>query len=181
MNLHEAKRPVLIFGQRIHQGHAEREARELAELLQIPVCLTWVAADLLPESNPLRIGTFGTHGTRAANFAVQNADYLLCIGTRLDTKATGTPAKWFAREAHIVMVDIYQPEIDKIEKIGVKVHGVCMDVKVFIGKFVAGLYWQSRWPEWWPYSNCADWLARCQDWKRRYPVVLPEYEQEEGG
>lgn len=123
MNLYEAKRPVLIFGQGIHQGHAEREAVELANLLQIPVALTWGAADLLPESNPLRIGTFGTHGTRAVNFAVQNADFILSIGCRLDTKATGTPAKWFAREAHIVMVDIDQAEIDKMAQVGVKVQG----------------------------------------------------------
>jgi len=180
VNLPEARRPVLVLGAGIHQGHAEREARELAGLLQIPVCLTWGAADLLPESNPLRIGTFGTHGTRAANFAVQNADYLLCIGTRLDTKATGTPAKWFAREAHIVMVDIDQAEIDKMEKIGVQVEGVCMDAKKFIIGLCASIRAQAPLPEWWPYSNCADWLARCQDWKRRYPVVLPEYEQEEG-
>lgn len=174
MNLHESKRPVLIFGAGIHQCHAEREARGLAELLQIPVCLTWGAADLLPESNPLRIGTFGTHGTRAANFAVQNADYLLCIGTRLDTKATGTPAKWFAREAHIVMVDIDESEIAKMEKVGVKVEGVCEDAKTFIQtNLIAAQYNQ-------PTGDVSAWLLRCQDWKRRYPAVLPEYEREEG-
>jgi len=184
MDISKAKRPVLVFGAGIHQGHAEREARKLAELLQIPVCLTWGACDLLPESNPLRIGTFGTHGTRASNFAVQNADYLLCIGTRLDTKATGTPAKWFAREAHIVMVDIDQAEIDKMEKIGVKVEGVCMDVKEYL-RLAINMEIQIQFAdidhetaENYIFAN--PWLTHCQDWKRRYPVVLPEYEQEEG-
>ena len=174
MNLHEANRPVLVFGAGVHQGHAEHEARELANLLQIPVCLTWAAADILPESSPYRIGCFGTHGTRAANFAVQNADFLLTIGTRLDTKATGTPAKWFAREAHIVMVDIDQAEIDKMAKIGVKVEGVCEDSKTYIARLAAT---HSS-----PYAFLpaySEWLARCQDWKHRYPIVLPEYEQEE--
>ena len=180
MNLHEAKRPVLIFGQGIHQGHAEKEARELADLLQIPVCLTWGCCDLLPESDPLRIGTFGTHGTRAANFAVQNADYLLCIGTRLDTKATGTPAKWFAREAHIVMVDIDQSEIDKMAHVGVKVQGECFDAKWYMQSILKQREAFAAWdggmfPVAWP-----EWLARCQDWKHRYPIVLPEYEQEDG-
>ena len=174
MNLHEAKRPVLILGQGVHQANAAKEARALVELLQIPVALTWGAADILPESNPLRIGTFGTHGTRAANFAVQNADYLLCIGTRLDTKATGTPAKWFAREAHIVMVDIDLNEIGKMEKVGVEVEGVCMDANHFMHLYKLGLIEEAFTPRW------GDWLAKCQDWKRRYPPVLPEYESEEG-
>ena len=184
MNLHEAKRPVLVLGAGIHQGHAEREAVELANLLQIPVCLTWGFCDGLPESSPLRIGTFGTHGTRAANFAVQNADFLLCIGTRLDTKATGTPAKWFAREAYIVMVDIDQAEIDKMSKIGVKVDGVCMDAKEYIRAGCPQVTFGPARPEgvtlWRGYPDVSDWLARCQDWKRRYPPVLPEYEREDG-
>lgn len=180
MNMHKAKRPVLVFGAGIHQGHAADEARALAELLQWPVALTWGAADLLPESNPLRIGTFGTHGTRAANFAVQNANYLLCIGTRLDTKATGSPAKWFAREAHIVMVDIDQAEIAKMAQVGVTVEGICTDAKKYISGLIRSIGAQASIPEWWPASDCADWLDRCQYWKRRYPAVLPEYEREEG-
>ena len=175
MNLHEALRPILILGAGIHQGRAEKDARDLAELLQIPVCLTWGCCDLLPESNPLRIGIFGTHGTRAANFAVQNADFLLCIGTRLDTKATGTPAKWFAREAHIVMVDIDRAEIEKMDKVGVKIHGQCHDAVFYMNGLTAALQELPL-----PKPFASDWLARCQDWKRRYPAVLPEYEREEG-
>lgn len=171
MNLHSAQRPVLIFGAGIHQSNAAAEARELVELLQIPVALTWGAADLLPESSPLRIGTFGTHGTRAANFAVQNCDFALVIGCRLDTKATGSPAKWFAREAHIIMVDIDRAELDKMEKVGVKVEGVCMDAKKFLR------FWLDN-DEMPP--SFEPWLAHCQDWKRRYPAVLPEYERDEG-
>lgn len=170
MNLSESKRPCLILGGGIHSAHAEQEARELVDLLQIPVVLTWAAADILPESCPYRIGTFGTHGTRAANFAVQNADFILSIGSRLDTKATGTPAKWFAREAHIVMVDIDQAEIDKMEKVGVKVTPVCMDAKRYIAQFGVG-----HGP-----CNVPEWVAKCQDWKARYPAVLPEYEKESG-
>ena len=170
MNFSDANRPVLILGSGIHLAGAAQEARELVDLLKIPVALTWGAADILPESCPYRIGTFGTHGTRAANFAVQNADFILSIGSRLDTKATGTPAHWFARAAHIVMVDIDASEIAKMAKVGVKVEGVCEDVSVYISDF---MNWSGGtvWP---------DWLARCQDWKRRYPPVLPEYEHEEG-
>lgn len=169
-NVFNSERPVLIFGAGIHQGHAEKEALALAESFQIPVCLTWGAADLFPESNPLRIGTFGTHGTRSANFAVQNADYLLCIGTRLDTKATGSPAHWFARNAHIRMMDIDDAETKKMSKVGVKVETICGDAKVLMPKMMPESFGPAH----------GNWLKKCQDWKRRYPVVLPEYEKEDG-
>lgn len=169
MNIIQGNRPVLIFGAGIHLANAEKEALQLVENLGIPVCLTWGAADLLPESSPYRIGTFGTHGNRAANFAVQNADFLLCIGTRLDTKATGTPAKWFAREAKIVMVDIDLAEIEKMEKIGVPVGGYCMDAKEFIKTRMDGQIINQEWEKW---------LNKCRDWKKRYPAVLKEYKNE---
>ena len=183
MKLHDAKRPVLIFGAGIHQAKDEAEARELAEILQIPVCLTWGASDRFPENNPLVIGGFGTHGTRAANFAVQNADYLLCVGTRLDTKATGTPAKWFAREAHIVMVDIDGLEIDKMKYVGVEVEGIRTEAKGWLRERIS---WEKERKSLDNEHGLEDltppspWLRRCQDWKRRYPAVMPEYEQEDG-
>lgn len=183
MNLHEAKRPVLILGAGIHQARAKKGALELIELLQIPVALTWGAADLLPESSPLRIGTFGTHGTRAANFAVQNADFILSVGCRLDTKATGTPAKWFAREAHIVMVDIDQAELDKMAQVGVRVQGVCADAREFMEQGCPITTFgppPNPWEQMLPLPSWTQWRTRCQDWKKRYPAVLPEYEQETG-
>lgn len=165
MRLSESKRPVLVFGAGI-QG-CRSEARQLADLLGIPVATTWGACDTLPYSHPLNIGGFGTHGTRAANFTVQNADYLLCIGTRLDTKATGTPAQSFARAAHIVMVDIDRAEIAKMEKCGVKVEGVQMDARYYIRTLIDALLETGSHPQ----PN--GWLERCQDWKRRYPPVVP--------
>jgi acetolactate synthase-1/2/3 large subunit len=162
LNLHEAKRPVLVYGAGIQC--CRKEARELAELLQIPVVTTWGAADLLPHSHPLNIGTFGTHGTRGANFSIQNAGFLLCIGTRLDTKATGTPAQSFARAAHIVMVDIDRAEIAKMEKCGVKVNGINLDAREFMLHLdrEGGI------------NDMADWIAKCQDWKRRFPPIVPD-------
>ena len=72
----------------------------------MPVALTWGASDLLESNNEFYIGTFGTHGMRHANFAVQNADLIIALGTRLDTKSTGSPIITFAREAKKIMIDI---------------------------------------------------------------------------
>lgn len=143
----------------------------LVEFMQIPVVTTWGACDLLPHSHPLNIGGFGTHGTRAANFCIQNADYLLCMGTRLDTKATGTPAASFARAAHIVMVDVDRAEIAKMEKCGVKVHGKHMPASRWIWHFVDSS--QENGIEA-GYHAKPEWTQKCQDWKRRFPPVVPD-------
>jgi len=111
----EAKRPVFVWGAGM-RPYAE-QARRLAERLDIPVACTWAAVDLLPHDHYLMTGGFGTHGVRAANMAVQNADLVISLGSRLDTKATGTP-QHFVREGRVVMVDIDQAEIYKMKHVG---------------------------------------------------------------
>ena len=112
-----AKRPVVILGWGVHLAGNESATREFLDELKWPVVLTWAAADILDSSVLYRIGTFGTHGTRAANFTVQNADLILSIGSRLDTKSTGSPVKSFARDAKRIMVDLDPTEISKFEKL----------------------------------------------------------------
>lgn len=106
-------------------------ALAMARSFGVPVACTWGAIDLINHNDPLAVGGFGTHGTRSANLAIQNADILLCLGTRLDTKATGTPSG-FAPKARIVMVDIDQAEIAKMPKVGREVFGICADAGDFI-------------------------------------------------
>jgi len=101
-----AKRPVVIAGWGVHLAKVEEPFLEFVESLNLPVALTWGAADLMPENHPLNLGRFGTHGMRHTNFAVQNADFILSLGSRLDTKATGSPVNTFAPGAYKVMVDI---------------------------------------------------------------------------
>src|SRR5712671_460507 len=122
-------RPVIIYGAGIHLAGAENEARDFAHRSGIPVAPTWGGLDLFPSDDPLVVGSFGTHGTRAGNFAVQNATNIISVGSRLDSKATGTPIESFAREADIIMVDIDQREIDKFGK---RVTGFCEDAKTYL-------------------------------------------------
>jgi acetolactate synthase-1/2/3 large subunit len=87
----------------------------------------------MPFRHQLRIGTFGTHGTRFANFAVQNSDFVLSIGTRLDTKATGTPPSTFARGAWKAVNDISSDELEKFEKLGLDIDlKIRCDAKILI-------------------------------------------------
>jgi len=123
----EASRPVLVGGWGIHLSNTEASFVKFAEALNIPVALTWGAADLLPESHPLYIGTFGTHGMRHANFAVQNADLVLSFGSRLDTKSTGSPVSSFSRDAKKVVIDIDENELSKFSTFGLEIDILIQD------------------------------------------------------
>jgi acetolactate synthase-1/2/3 large subunit len=167
LELLKAKRPVLIFGQGMR--HAEEEARAVAERLRIPVVPTWGARDLFPDC----VGSFGTHGVRAANFAVQNADYVLCVGSRLDTKATGSPASSFAPKAKLVMVDVDWREMNKMEKIG---RSLYRSVSAEAGEFLRMMsFWMSHDVEEADDSGYeSPWHQRIRLWKGKYPAVPRE-------
>ena len=167
--LNESERPVVLAGNGLRLANGIQEFLKIIDLLQIPVLTTWKAIDFLPENHPLFIGRPGAVGQRGANFAQQNADFMLIIGARLDYGQTGYNHAKFARAAKKVMVDIDPKEIEKLDMaIDVPVAG---DAKAFINEFIR------RKDEIAPVKR-ADWLERCTAWKASYPVVLPEYWQE---
>lgn len=170
--LRNARRPVLVFGWGIHLSKAEAEARELAQITGAPVALTWAALDLLAHDNPLTVGGFGTHGVRYANFAVQNADLILSVGSRLDTKATGSPPSSFAREAKMIMVDIDPAETGKFGHLGRTIDiAINADARVFLQEMIRAARGAK-------FPDLTAWRERIAAWKARYPACLPEYERE---
>ncbi|MDD5687479.1 MAG: thiamine pyrophosphate-binding protein [Elusimicrobia bacterium] len=164
-----AKRPILILGWGVRFAKTDAEVLKMIKTLGFPVAPTWAVADILPADNPLLIGTFGTHGTRYANFAVQNADLILAIGTRLDTKATGSPADTFARESKKIVVDIDENELNKFKKYG-------LDIDVLVNAdaadFISSI---SRKLSKYKNSNISKWLERIMSWKNKYPICPREY------
>lgn len=169
--LKRAKRPVLLVGNGIHCARAEDELRRLIERLNIPTLTTWIAADLLEYSHPLFFGRPGTAAPRGANFTIQNADFLLAIGTRLDFSITGFNRAQFARGARIAVVDIDAAEIRKLGDLP-DLPIVC-DAKIFITSLMEQLGPQDVF-------SYPDWIKRCSEWKAKYPVVLPEYRAQKG-
>jgi acetolactate synthase-1/2/3 large subunit len=170
--LRNARRPVIVYGWGIRLSHAEAEAYQLAEILGAPVALTWAALDLFASSHPLAVGGFGTHGVRYANFAVQNADLILSVGSRLDTKATGSPASSFAREAKVIMVDIDAAEIGKFKRFGRKIDiGITGDARAFLRALIRAV-------EGVPFPDLAAWRDRVAQWKSRYPACNPQYAEQ---
>jgi len=168
----KAKRPVLILGWGIRLAKAAKEAEEFIEKAGIPFLPTWAVADFYPSNHYLYAGTFGTHGTRYANFTVQNADFVLSIGSRLDTKATGSPPDTFAREAKKVMVDIDENELNKFKKFKLNIDlAVNCDAKVFLQKLNTKIKGVRN-------IDIADWINQVMLWKNQYPICPSYYHKE---
>jgi acetolactate synthase-1/2/3 large subunit len=165
--LKKASRPVLICGYGIRLAKAEKEFRQLAEKLRIPVVASWTASDLLYFEHELFIGRSGIMGDRASNFTVQNSDFLLIIGSRMSIPQVGYNYTTFAREAKKIMVDIDEVELRKPSlKPDLPIRA---DASEFIRALAAGL------EETKTRINVSLWLKKCRGWKKKYPVVLPEY------
>lgn len=111
--LEKSRRPILVLGAGLNQSRERLKVSQLVNTLKIPTVLTWGAADILPASHPNRVGLFGTHGQRHANLAIYNSDLVISIGSKLDTKATGTPISNFAPNSVKIIVDIDPAETNK--------------------------------------------------------------------
>jgi len=122
-DLEKATRPVLVLGGGLSTPRVGPELIRALELLDVPVLLTWAGLDLLPRTHPLWVGPFGVYGPRVGNYAVQNADLIVALGTRLSQNITGGILNTFAPEAKIVMVDVDPGEMAKFDGRGITVAG----------------------------------------------------------
>jgi acetolactate synthase-1/2/3 large subunit len=169
--MRNAERPVLLAGNGIHVAHAEAGFSNLFERLGIPVLTTGLGADLIADDHPLFAGRPGPIAARGANFVLQNSDFLLVVGCRLDMAFTGYSHEQLARAAVKAMVDVDPAEIRKMKtRIDVPLVSGAAE---FVGEVLAQL------PE--PAPRRTDWIARCRAWRDAYPFVLPEHRIREDG
>lgn len=165
-----AKRPVFQVGNGIHIANCVDLMRRVAKKLNIPVAVAYDSTDLMPYENELLVGQPGLLGDRAGNWAVQNADLVLSVGCRLSCRQVGYNVKSWAREAFVIMVDI-----DKYELIKPSIHvemPIQADAKDFFEKM--DKYLRE------PLERKTEWNDICQEWKRKYPVVLEKHYATEG-
>jgi len=167
--LNQSTRPVLFLGNGVRSAAAKGLVKRLIETLRIPVLVTWKLVDLLPDDHQFYAGRPGTVGQRGANFTQQNADCLLVLGARLDLLQTGFNHRNFARGATKIVVDIDPAELAKLE-MDIDVP-VCADA----ADFISGLLHQSAAIA---STDRSCWLKRAKEWQKKYPVILPEYENE---
>lgn len=166
----KAKRPVFHAGYGIRLSGAYKIFRSVAKKLNIPIVTYWNAVDLIENENPLYCGRAGNMGDRSGNWAIQNADLILAVGTRISIRQVGYNWKTWARAAEVIMVDIDQAEMKK-PTLHVEMP-IWADAKDFLTKLDASLGSVVNTSE--------EWLEVCQRWKKLYPVVLPKHWEENG-
>ena len=121
--IYASDRPLIVAGVGIRQANRVVAFRDFVEKYQIPFVTTYGAQDYAPYDHPLNIGTPGVRGNRAGNFAMQNADLLLFLGTSLGAPVVGYDPKQFNPTAYKIYVDIEQDELNKgIIPVDMKIH-----------------------------------------------------------
>lgn len=155
----KAKRPLIVAGHGIRLAGAKKEFTELVEKLGIPVVTTMNGFDIIEGNNKNFIARIGTVANRAGNFALQNADLVLCIGSRNNIRQVSYNWENFAKNAQLVCVDIDKAELDKPTiKPNIKIHA---DAKDFIVQ-LAQIHLNNSFQEW---------LRWCQELKAKYPPI----------
>jgi acetolactate synthase-1/2/3 large subunit len=173
--LQKSTRPLLFAGNGTRLARGEKQFTELRTLLDIPTVATWCAADLVPSDVPTFVGRPGNVAARGANFALQNCDFLLVLGSRMDMAITGYAPQNLAREAYKVAVDIDPSELQKLYP-----HlqqPIVSDARAFLDELLAQLR-ELKQPL--DHSRWTAWNERAAAWKTRYDVVTDEHRKPEG-
>lgn len=175
--LKEAKRPVINAGNGIRIGQAHDVFLRVVDKLGVPVVTGWNSEDCMYDNHPLYTGRGGAMGDRAGNFAVQNSDVLLSLGSRLSIRQVGYNYGTWARAAYTIVNDIDMEELKKPSlHIDMPVHA---HVKELLDRLeeVLDEEYASGEPVFSGGQGLRDmtWTATCSRWKEKYPVVLPAH------
>ncbi len=125
-----SKKPVILAGHGVRVANIPDEIKKLSELTHTPVVTTQLGKDIIGYHDESFIGHPGIKGDRAGNFAVQYADFILCIGSSLHTLTTGYEMEKFAPDAYIVRVDMDKSLFER-EEVNVSCH-CYSDVQSFV-------------------------------------------------
>src|SRR3954451_707846 len=156
-----ARRPVIYAGGGVVLGDASAELTELATADAFPVTTTLNGLGGFPAPDPLWLGMLGMHGTRAANYAMDEADLICAVGARFDDRITGKLSE-FAPRAKFIHIDVDPAEISKNVPAHIPIVG---DARNILAKLLVEYRAQeaerSRLDEWW---------QRIRAWQERHPL-----------
>ncbi|MCW8130862.1 MAG: thiamine pyrophosphate-binding protein [Planctomycetota bacterium] len=167
-----SERPVLMAGTGVRLSGALDLFLAVARRLNVPVTTAWTH-DLIASDDPLFCGRPGAIGTRPGNFAVQNAETLLVIGSRLNVRQTSYNWAAFARHAYKIQVDVDAAELRKpTVKPDLAVHADAKDFLEELNRQLDAARYDG--------TKHAGWLAWCRERVERYPAVLPKHRSAAG-
>ena len=167
--LMEAERAVIYAGGGVKLADAHRELFDLAVKLSVPVTTTLMGIGCFPEDHPLSLGMLGMHGTKYANYTIQESDLILAVGARFDDRVTGKVSS-FAPRAKIIHVDVDPAEIGKNVRVDIPLVG---DAKNALAGLLKEVKPKPRSP----------WNDKVDSWKSDYPlkyvpdmnIIKPQY------
>lgn len=163
-----AKRPVIIAGSGIRISNTREALLDLAEITQTPVVTAWTH-DVFDNNHPLFAGRPGTIGTRPGNFVVQNADYVLVLGSRLNIRQVSYAWESFAKNAFVDWIEIDEAELAKpFPKVNRKVEA---DLRVFLPELIISLEKQVLKLD----CDRGKWVKWCQEIQEKYSPKVSEY------
>ena len=151
----ESKRPIVLAGNGIHTSKTKEKFRKFIKNHDIPYVVTFFGSDLGDDY----VGKTGLIGNRSGNFAIQNADLILCLGSRLSKNITGYNRNLFAREAKVVYLDIDKSEFMEKKQLDMKLH---MDLKTFFDIELPKVNWDQQW------------IQKNKEWRFMWEEELPE-------
>ena len=169
----QAQRPLVYGGGGIVLGDASPEFREFVWKAQIPTTVTLMGLGALPETDPLALKMPGMHGSRAANYAFQDCDLIIAVGSRFDDRVTGKLEK-FAPNAKIIHIDVDPSAISKNVHVDIPIVGHAKRVLPMLTEMVDK-------------TDVDPWRHQCSMWKERYPfrfeakpdIIMPQQVIEE--
>jgi acetolactate synthase-1/2/3 large subunit len=159
--LASARRPVVYAGGGVINANAADELTELVRADRFPVTCTLMGLGAYPAPDPQWLGMLGMHGTRAANYAIDEADLICCVGARFDDRVTGKLSE-FAPRAKFIHIDVDPAEISKNVPAHIPIVG---DAKNVLIKLVAE--YRSLEPD---RSRLEEWWQRIDAWRERHPL-----------
>lgn len=156
--INNSSRPVILVGGGVRLSGSVEILNKIVNILKIPIVSSLMGKDAIDNNLENYIGMIGVYGNRSANFTIANSDLVIAIGTRLDTRQTGTLTHSFAREAKLIRIDIDVGELShKIKKDEYSIKG---DIKRFLEEL---------------YLNIAnidlsieDWYKKTKNYKQNY-------------
>jgi acetolactate synthase I/II/III large subunit len=151
--INQAKRPYILAGQGVLLSNATEELLAFVEKTNIPVASTLLGLSNIPTSHPLYVGYLGMHGNYGPNILTNECDVLIAIGMRFDDRVTGNVSK-YARQAHIIHIDIDKAELNKIVRAETPIHADAKEALLTLTELVET-------------KNHSDWIKRFHEAARQ--------------
>ncbi len=155
----KSERPIFYIGGGIIFSNASEELRSLAETILAPVTTTLMGMGAFPSDHPLSVGMLGMHGTRSANYAIQESDLIIAIGVRFDDRVTGKISA-FAPNAKIIHIDIDPAEISKNVRVDIPIVGDAKNILKNLIKYVKV-----------EQAKTDVWMKKIDGWKKEFPLT----------